>query len=141
MSNATLMSHAHNGRVEEKDPAARPKKRVFTPEYKLQILEQLDKMDDPSARAAFYRREGLYSSHIAEWRKARDAGALQGLAAKPRAKRSAEQIEIERLRRKNARLENELERTKLALEITGKAHALLEALSESAAPDEPRSKP
>lgn len=138
MSKATLTKHAHNGQVVENDPA-RPKKRSFTPEYKLQILEQLDAMSEPSARAALVRREGLYSSHIAEWRKARDAGALDGLAAKPRSKRSPEQIEIERLRRTNERLRKELERTKLALEITGKAHALLEALSESAAPDEPKS--
>jgi hypothetical protein len=44
------------------------------------------------------------------------------------------------LRRKTERLEAELERTKTALEITGKVHALLEQLSESAAPD-PKSKP
>lgn len=140
MSKATtLVDDTQNGRVSENDPAARPKKRSFTPEYKLSILEQLDAMSEPSARAALVRREGLYSSHIAEWRKARDAGALDGLAAKPRNKRSPEQIENEKLRRQVERLRKELERTKLALEITGKAHALLEALSESAAPDEPRS--
>ena len=49
------------------------------------------------------------------------------------AKRTAEQIELERLRRKTERLEAELVRTRLALEITGKAHALLELISESAA--------
>lgn len=86
------------------------------------------------------RREGLYSSHIAEWRKARDAGARQGLAPKPKPRRTAEQVELERLRRRNERLEAELAKTKLALEITGKAHALLELLSESADSD-PKSKP
>ena len=55
-------------------------------------------------------------------------------------RRSAEQIELDRLRKQNAKLEGELERTKLALEITGKAHALLELLSESA-DIETRSKP
>lgn len=125
--------------MSESDAAARPRKRTFTPEYKLSILEQLDEMSDPKARAALVRREGLYSSHIAEWRKARAAGALEGLAGKGRRRRTREQVENEKLRRKNARLERELERTKLALEITGKAHALLEALSESAASDEPRS--
>jgi transposase len=139
MTKTTVTSHAHNGRVEKKYPAERPKKRSFTPEYKLSILEQLDAMSDPSARAALVRREGLYSSHIAEWRKARDAGALEGLAAKGRPRRSPEQIENEKLRKKNARLERELERTKTALEITGKLQALLEELSESAAPDDPRS--
>ncbi len=86
------------------------------------------------------RREGLYSSHIAEWRRARDAGAREALAPRSKAKRSPEQLELERLRRRNERLEAELAKTKLALEITGKAHALLELLSESADSD-PKSKP
>jgi len=139
MSKATLATHADNGQVSETNPAERPRKRSFTPEYKLEILEQLDAMSDPSARAALVRREGLYSSHIAEWRKARATGALEGLAAKGRPRRSPEQIENEKLRRKNARLERELERTKTALEITGKLQALLEELSESAASDDPKS--
>jgi len=92
-------------------------------------------------RGALLRREGLYSSHIAEWRKARHAGALEGLATKGRrTKRSPEQVELDKLRRKTEGLEAELARTRLALEITGKAHALLEMLSESA-DSEPRSKP
>lgn len=91
-------------------------------------------------RGALLRREGLYTSHIAEWRKVRDAGAVEGLAPKAKARRSPEQVEVDKLRRRNERLEAELARTKLALEITGKAHALLELLSESADSD-PRSKP
>lgn len=86
------------------------------------------------------RREGLYSSHIAEWRRARDAGVRDGPAPKPNPRRSPEQVELERLRRKNERLEAELERTKLALEITGKAHALLQLHTESA-DSQPKSKP
>jgi hypothetical protein len=57
-----------------------------------------------------------------------------------KAKRTAEQVELERFRRRNKRLEAELARTKAALDIVGKAHALLETLSESADTD-PRSKP
>lgn len=95
MSKATtLVGDAQSGRVSENDPAARPRKRSFTPEYKLSLLEQLDAMSEPSARAALVRREGLYSSHIAEWRKARDAGALEGLAARGRPRRSPEQVEV-----------------------------------------------
>jgi len=82
----------------------------------------------------------LYTSHIAEWRKARDAGARGGLAVRAKPRRSPEQVVVEQLRRRNERLEAELARTKLALEITGKAHALLELLSESADSD-PKSKP
>lgn len=91
-------------------------------------------------RGALLRREGLYSSHLSEWRKQRDNGALAGLTAKPRAdRRSAADVELGRSRQRVARLEAELERTKMALEIMGKAHALLELISESA-DTEPRSK-
>ena len=127
--------------VHELDPAARPRRRSFTAEYKEQILAEYDALPAGSeGRGALLRREGLYTSHIAEWRKARDAGARGGLAPKAKAKRSAEQVELERLRRKTEKLEAELERTKTALEITGKVHALLEQLSESA-DSEKKSKP
>jgi transposase len=91
-------------------------------------------------RGAFLRREGLYSSHLSEWRKQRDNGALAGLATKPRTvRRPAADVELDRSHRQVARLEAELARTKMALEIMGKAHALLELISESA-DTEPRSK-
>jgi transposase len=141
MTTASLLGRAHDGVVDEPDPAARPRRRAFSAEYKEQILAEYDALPAGSSeRGALLRREGLYTSHIAEWRKARDAGARDGLAPKPKPRRSAEQVELERLRRKNERLEAELERTKTALEITGKVHALLEQLSESAAP-ETKSKP
>ena len=141
MTTASLLARAHDGVVGETDPAARPRRRSFTAEYKAQILDEYDALPVGSAeRGALIRREGLYTSHIAEWRRSRDAGGREALAPKPKARRSADQVEVDRLRRKTARLEAELARTKLALEITGKAHALLELLSESA-DSEPRSKP
>jgi transposase len=141
MTTAVLLGRAHDGAVNELDPAARPRRRSFTAEYKQQILDEYDTLPlGSSERGSILRREGLYTSHIAEWRKARDAGAREGLAPKGKAGRSPEQLELEALRRKTERLERELARTKTALEITGKVHALLEQLSESAAP-EPKSKP
>jgi transposase-like protein len=141
MTTASLLARAHDGVVDEVDPAARPRRRSFTAEYKERILDEYDALPLGSTeRGSILRREGLYTSHIAEWRKARDAGAREGLAPKGKVGRSPEQIELEALRRKNERLERELARSKTALEITGKVHALLEQLSESAAP-EPKSKP
>jgi transposase len=136
MTTAALLARAHDGVVDESDPAARPRRRSFTAEYKAGILDQYDALPRGSEeRGALLRREGLYTSHIAEWRKARDLGGRDGLASKAKPRRSPEQVEVERLRRRNERLETELARTKLALEITGKAHALLELLSESADTD------
>ena len=142
MTTASLNDRADTGVVEEKpDPAARARRRTFTAEYKARILDEYDALPAGSEqRGALLRREGLYTSHIAEWRKAREAGARKGLAPKGRAKRAPEQVELEKLRRRTKQLEAELDRTKLALEITGKAHALLEMLSESADSDA-KSKP
>jgi transposase-like protein len=81
----------------------------------------------------------LFSSQITEWRKLRDAGVLAGRQAGERVgKPSAEQAEIARLRRDLDRAERRLATTETALLIMGKAHALLEQISESAELDQPR---
>src|SRR3954454_3175472 len=116
MTTASLLARAHDGAVDEPDPATRPRRRSFTAEYKDRILDEYDALAvGTSERGALLRREGLYTSHIAEWRKARDAGARDGLASKPKPRRSADQVELEKLRRRNERLEAELVRTKTAL--------------------------
>ena len=129
---------AENGEMSPRSD--RPKRRSFTAQYKADILAEYDAAD-PAGRGVVLRREGLYSSHIAEWRKTRDSAALAGLTASPRpSKTSAEQRELAKMTARAERAERELARTKAALDIVGKAHALLEMLSESAA-IETRSKP
>ena len=120
--------------------SGRPRRRSFTAEYKLRILQEYEQLDDPRERGAMLRREGLYTSHISEWRKARDRGAAGGLAEKPagRPGRSAADAENERLRKENEKLAAELARAKAALDVVGKAYALLELLSESADSDAKR---
>jgi transposase-like protein len=114
--------------------AGRPKRRTFTAEYKLRILGEYENAANPRERAALLRREGIYSSSISEWRRARDAAAQEAIPeTRPgRPARDSAETENERLRRENEKLAKELARTKAALEIVGKAHALLELLSESA---------
>lgn len=120
------------------DPAPKPSRRAFSPAYKLAMVAAYESA--PSGeKGALLRREGLYSSHIIEWTRARDAGLLgkpegweTGAGAAGRSKRSSEQIELEKLRRQNEKLQADLRKTRMALDIMGKAHALLEELSESA---------
>jgi transposase-like protein len=126
---------------------------VFSAEYKLAMVAEYDRATEPGERGGLLRREGLYHSHIIEWRKARDAGTLvaRPAAERPEARQgkekdqatarrrrrggsTAEQAEVERLRRQNEKLARDLARTQAALEIMGKAQALLELLSESAEP-------
>ncbi len=71
----------------------------------------------------------MYTSHPAEWRRARDVGAIPELAPKRRTPhRTSEQAELERARRRIERLEDELSKHRLALEIQGKTSELLERL-------------
>ncbi|WP_274919582.1 hypothetical protein [Streptomyces sp. WZ-12] len=116
------------------DPAARPRRRTFSPEYKLRIVEEYDAAAKGEKRAVL-RRERLYDSHVKEWRAARDASALGALAdrrtAGVRPKRPAAEIENGKLRRRIARLEREVEKRDAALEVMGKGVKLLELLSES----------
>ena len=134
---ASLTARAQNGAVtDDIDPAAPPTRRTFTPDQKLAILAAYDEATELGAKGALLRREGIYSSQITEWKKAREAGSLAALGAKPRGVRSTDAKEADRLRKKNERLEAELKRTRTALDIVGKAHALLEMLSESADTDE-----
>lgn len=129
MTNAALLGRAHDGPVGSDDPAAKPRRRNFSAQYKLSILEEYEGLSDAGAKGALLRREGLYSSHIVEWRRAREAGVLASLAPKVRrSKRSDQQREIERLRGRNQRLEEQLAKHKQALEFQGKASELLARL-------------
>ena len=110
--------------------AGRPKRRTFTLAYKLAIVEEYDQLAEPRDRGALLRREGLYHSHIQQWREARDKG-LSGKAP-GRPGRSQAEVDNDRLRKENEKLTAELARTKAAIEVMGKAHALLELLSGSA---------
>ena len=121
-------------------PSPRPSRRSFSAEYKLAIVAEYENAPN-GEKGAVLRREGLYSSHVIEWTRARDAGALEGVAdsrrSSKRPRRSADAAELERLRARNAKLESDLTTTRTALDIMGKAHALLEQLSESADDQEP----
>src|SRR4051795_1589600 len=136
MPTAVLNGRAHDGGVAD-DPGARPRRRVFTAEYKLAILAEYDAAEADGSKGSILRREGLHSSHIVEWRRARDAGALEAMraAAPGRAKRPAAEVELAKLRRRNERLEAELAKTRSALDVMGKLHALLEGPSEGAGTD------
>jgi transposase-like protein len=128
MTAAAMLARAQDGDVGDDDPAARPRRRRFSAEYKVRILAEYDALTDAGAKGALLRREGLYTSHLAEWRRARDTGTIRRLEPKSRPRRSPEQVELERARRRIERLEDQLAKHRLALEIQGKASELLEKL-------------
>ena len=144
MTMPTLNGRAHDVVVGDDPLPDRPRRRRFSADYKLAFLAEYDRLTGDGDKGALLRREGLYSSHIVEWRRAREAGTLQrtGAAATPAQRRPGVEANaaLARANRRADRLEAELAKTRMALEIVGKAHALLEMLAESADPD-PKPKP
>jgi transposase-like protein len=122
--------------------AGQPVRRTFTAAYKLRIVEEYFSLTEHGARGALLRREGLYQSHLEKWRRALDRGTLastpERAAISPAGQAVALSAAERRLIAENARLESELAKAKAVLEVVGKAHALLEILSESAEKQPPR---
>src|ERR1019366_142029 len=135
MTNASVVARAQNGEVRD-DPAAKPVRRRFTTEYKHAIVEEYDAAAETGAKGAILRREGLYTSHIVEWRRAKEAG-VAGLAPKHRKKRSSAERELVRANKRIERLEGQLANHKQALEIQGKASELLWRLLAEGSENEP----
>jgi transposase len=137
LADQAVMS-GHDGQVSSSKPE-RPKRRTFTAAYKARILAEYDALPEGSpGRGELMRRERLYHSHIEHWRHQQEKGTLPATSGKP-APKSAEAEELARLRAENKklksrndRLENELGKTKTALDIAGKAFALLDDISRSA---------
>ena len=110
------------------DPAvdAKAKRRRFTAEYKVRILREVDRANEPGDVGAILRREGLYSSHLSVWRRDRDRAAKTDLIARKRGpKAKAIDPKIKQLERENAKLRRRNERVELMLSIQKKASELL----------------
>lgn len=109
----------------------RAKRRRFTAEYKLRIVQEADRCSTGEL-GALLRREGLYSSHLSVWRRQRDTGALTAFGKQRgrKAKRSPEQEEIERLQREIGRLRHRVEQTEAIIAAQKKVAALEQALEE-----------
>ena len=81
--------------ISETEVSSKPRRRSFTREYKLSILERADRCSSSGDIGKLLRQEGLYSSHLASWRRQRRAGTLRALGRKrgPKKAKSAEQLE------------------------------------------------
>ena len=113
------------------DPEVVPfaKRRAFTADYKLAILAEADAAaSHPGAIGALLRREGLYSSHLVTWRRERQSGMLKGLTPRkrgPKSKRNPQEEEMQKLRRENQRLTEELRKAAIVIDVQKKVGALL----------------
>jgi transposase-like protein len=113
--------------MEDVQVTAKPRRRTYTAEYKRRILKEADACATPGAIGALLRREGLYSSHLVMWRRARGRGELAALTPKRRGRKPRP---VDPRDRKIAELERQL------AHMTGRAEraeALVEAQKNLAA--------
>jgi transposase len=121
--------------VEVPDKAQR---RRFTAEYKREILRRVEACKETGALGALLRAEGLYSSHLATWRRQRDAGELAGLTPQKRGRKAREvdarDRKIAEQERQIARLTTRAERAEALVELQKKVASLLGTPFESDKP-------
>ena len=131
--NGSAAPAAPPGGPQEPEVRARATRRTFTKDYKQRILREADAArPTPGAVGALLRREGLYSSHLVEWRAQLARGGEESLAPKrrgPRPRFSPEEKANQRLARENGRLRKKLALAEAFLDLQKKTLAMLESLA------------
>lgn len=124
------MSRDKKERKEAPDPEVVPraKRRYFSAEEKLRILEEADACEHGEI-GALVRREGIYTSYLSRWRRERKRGELDGLSPKKRGPESEADKSLaeenEKLRRENKRLKERLVQAETIIEVQKKVSQLL----------------
>ena len=123
--NPSLLSRPRPGPSPSPDPEVVPKatRRRFSASEKLRILHEADGCTQPGQIGALLRREGLYSSQLAKWRRLRALGQLQALTPQQRGPTPVTDPvaeELATLRRENARLQAHLTRAETIIEVQKK---------------------
>lgn len=118
---------AANGHIDHSHalPEPRPTRRRYTREEKLRILRLVDTCIERGQIAAILRREGIYYSTLNDFRKQQQEGRLQTNASRPNRHSNDNQNELARLRRENARLQNQLQKAELIIDVQKKVAQLL----------------
>ncbi len=131
-----------NDKVNEEVPntevIAKAKRRHFTGAEKQRILREVEACRGTGEIGALLRREGIYSSYLTTWRRERESRELDGLAPKKRGpKPNPEAIELAKLRREYARLQERMRQAELIIDVQKKVARMLGANLEAPNLDDP----
>lgn len=140
-SRPDAQASAKPNRRPEVQVTAKPKRRRFTAKYKIAILEQADACTKPGELGALLRREGLYSSHLTTWRRAREQGQLAALQPKKRGRKpkrvDPRDARIAELERELAAERARCKRAEAIVELQKKMAALLGEISTNGQDETP----
>jgi transposase len=106
------------------------RRRAFTAEYKRRVLDEADRAG-PGETGLILRREGLYSSHLSNWRRWR-----KGMSRKNTAKKTdGKSAELKRLEKELAKVKLKLAKAEAMLELQKKAAAIWDLADEQSETD------
>jgi transposase-like protein len=97
------------------DTPESPKRRRFSAEFKLKILDEID--SNPNSTGLILRREGIYSSNLVNWRRWREKmgeGRSKGV-----------HNENARLKRENERLKLKLKKAETIIDLQKKISQII----------------
>ena len=114
------------------------KRKRFTAAEKIRILREVEACRGTGEMGALLRREGIYSSYLTTWRKQRESQELEGLAPQKRGpKPNPEAIELAKLRREHARLQERMRQAELIIDVQKKVARMLGATLDAPDLDDP----
>jgi len=111
--------------------APKATRRTFTREYKLRIVREAEQAREAGGIGAFLRREGLYSAHLAAWRREFPLDgevSLEPVRRGPKPRFTAGEKALQKLERENVRLRKKLETMEALLELQKKVRLMMESL-------------
>ena len=115
--------------LETPNPEVLPKasRRRFTTDYKIRMVEEVERCTEAGQVGALLRREGLYSSHISRWRKLRERWQAEGQSSSTPGRKPlpSASSELTQLRRENERLRAQLEQAEIIIDVQKKLSRLL----------------
>jgi transposase-like protein len=119
--------------------AATAKRRQFSSKEKRRILAAADRCSEAGAIGALLRREGIYSSQLATWRRQREASERVALEPRKRGRKAdpgiAEDRRVAELTKDNERLRRKLAQAHTIIDVQKKLCTLL-GLPTGEDPDE-----
>ena len=118
-------SHQDHGTAPETEVSTKQRRRRFSTDYKLTILKEIDSSIKPGAIGAILRREGLYYSNITKWREQLELGKLRKKLS------TKQQKKITELSKQNRKLQRDLNRSKLIIDVQKKILQILELEDQS----------
>lgn len=128
MSNSFDLSSPQKADVSSNEVKTAARKKRYSQEFKLRLIEEAERCTAPGELAALLRREGIYFSTLSDFRKQKGRGVLDTKSKSTTQRQPAQphiQKELAASEREVRRLKRELECARALLDLQKKVSEIL----------------